>query len=271
MLRPSRIARLSRMAHPLDGVQAKIDRSFEHLETLVREVEIFIEGHPYDSIPGPVDAEGWKIARFHIIREPPPRLGIIAGDYAHNLRSALDHLVYQLAKLTTESPRGTQFPIAVDERDYLAPRGKGGPSMRDRYLACLRPEHRTMIDEVQPYRAGTRPKADDMALAHLNRFANTDKHRTIHAVYGRLQNVTAEPKGGTVTIELVPPDPMPILLEDTEVYRLRLSSPSNPNMGVNVTIHFTLAFGEYMLADGHLRAIHRDVVSIIDRFRPIFD
>lgn len=256
------------MAHPLEGVQAKLDRSLEHLDLLVEQVGIFVKDEPYDVLKEVVE-DNWGIGRFHILREPPPRLGAIAGDYAQNLRAALDHLVYQLARLTTESPSGTQFPIAVDEREYLEPRASG-ISQRDRYLACLKPEHRAMIDAVQPYRGRTRVQAESHFLAHLNRFSNTDKHRLIHAVFGRMGGVEAEVLGGTARVELVPPPVLPMLIEGAEVYRLRISEASSPDVKVKVRLAYAMVFGKYALHDGDFRNIHASVVRVIDLFRPIF-
>jgi len=49
----------------------------------------------------------------------PERLGVLLGDWAHNLRSALDHLMWQLVILYGGTPnRRTQFPIFQRKRDY---------------------------------------------------------------------------------------------------------------------------------------------------------
>ena len=55
--------------------------------------------------------------RRAVIKEPPPeRIGILVGDAVQNLRSALDHAVYQLAEsqlgtLTREVEERLMFPI----------------------------------------------------------------------------------------------------------------------------------------------------------------
>ena len=44
--------------------------------------------------------------------EPPPMFGVRIGEIVHNLRAALDYLVFQLAILDSGSEQqGTQFPI----------------------------------------------------------------------------------------------------------------------------------------------------------------
>jgi hypothetical protein len=56
----------------------------------------------------------------------------MVGDCVHNARSALDHLVYQLAILNhapEESARKTSFPVCLIPKDFKnAPSGKLLPS-----------------------------------------------------------------------------------------------------------------------------------------------
>jgi len=64
-----------------------------------------------------------------VVRKEPPRdLAPVIGDSVHNLRSALDHLVYELSSTTVREKINTQFPIFTDERDY---RKRGEPMIRD--------------------------------------------------------------------------------------------------------------------------------------------
>jgi len=257
------------MTHPLDGVQAKLDRSLEHLDALVDEVGVFIKSEPYDTPIGYV-GDGWDARYFHILREPPLRLGIIAGDYAQNLRSALDHLVYQLALLTTKSPQGTAFPICVDASSYLNSGPHGEPSLRDRCLAGVPDEHRALIDEVQPYVGRSRAEAEVDELAYLSRFTNTDKHRVIHPAFGKLVSADAKALDGPADIELRITSPLPVLTEGTEIYRIRAGRPTGTHVRVQVHLGFTIGFGTYGLSDGDFRNIHAHVAQIIDRFRPAF-
>ena len=38
------------------------------------------------------------LVEYHVIAEPDSRLGVIIGDYIHNVRSALDHLACRLVE-----------------------------------------------------------------------------------------------------------------------------------------------------------------------------
>ena len=70
-------------------------RAVEHLEELDREREIWIQRRPYAL----VEKSESKPESFYFevleLTGPPARFGVLVGDYVHNLRSALDHLVWQ--------------------------------------------------------------------------------------------------------------------------------------------------------------------------------
>jgi hypothetical protein len=74
-----------------------------------------------------IDKEKREVTIFVEVRKPcPGTWSIIIGEMVHNLRSALDHLVWQLVILeTSEQPVGdrTQFPIFESEEkvDHHAP------------------------------------------------------------------------------------------------------------------------------------------------------
>jgi hypothetical protein len=73
-----------------------------------------------------------------------------AGDVVHNLRSALDHLAWQLAHWEGNEP-GTMccFPIARSFKDY--------ESKKARQVAGMSPEAKKAIDDLRPYKYGCEP------------------------------------------------------------------------------------------------------------------
>jgi hypothetical protein len=156
----------------LTGVIAKLDWAERHIETFRQTVEHFearkpatfgfrTEKHP--RADGSVEYE-----LYAIIRKPPPReLALIAGDVAHNVRSALDHLVYVLSSRTAQRSGKTQFPIFTDECRFKV---LGVPK-----IESIRGPERTLIENVQPFAAAVDPANDPLAI--LNRLSNIDKHR----------------------------------------------------------------------------------------------
>ena len=112
-------------------------------------------------------------------------LAVLLGDAIHNLRSALDHLLWQLVVLDSgkDGTTETQFPIESSGSRYWSIGKDGLDSLRDRRLRGLSKEHKAMIDTCQPYRirgqAGVPTTAID-PLATLQDLSNHDKHRLLH-------------------------------------------------------------------------------------------
>ncbi len=94
----------------------------------------------------------------------------IAGDLIHCLRSALDHLAYQLAIAGSDMTptRRVEFPIAKDWDTYK--------SEKTRKLEGIRPEAIEAIDGLKPYKGGNE------VLWKIHDFNNIDKHRFILTV-----------------------------------------------------------------------------------------
>jgi hypothetical protein len=169
--------------HPLEGVRLKLARAEHHLETLHREITDFFGREPYSiSYERKPDA-GEHIYRVHVSETPPLALSVIIGDCLQNMRSALDHLVWQLAlrsgKRTTPS-RLTAFPVC-DTRETF--RAKGTKNK----VADLTAEDRAGIEKLQPFQVGG--AARKHWLWHLNELARIDRHRILHVVGGANESI----------------------------------------------------------------------------------
>jgi hypothetical protein len=161
--------------HPLDGPRLKLRRAEKHLNDVKTTIDTFINNKPYTFVveANPEPPNYVIIARM---KQPAPddELSVTIGDFAHNARSALDLLVYQLSELPPDD-RGRfslQFPIFDTPEGY-----------RDnvkRYLAMVAPEHTAIIEEFQPYKRVD--GFDKDALGMLRDINDTDKHRIIHTV-----------------------------------------------------------------------------------------
>lgn len=179
------------MAEPsLAGVWAKIARADEHAQLLEREVGAFFDRDPQPvaTSVGYFDPEsGWHMV-YGIVREdPPPRLGVILGDLVHNVRSALDHLVWQLVlwndETQTEGPRGNAFPFAMTKNAWKG--ASKGP------LLGVSDKHRAILREVQPYKGRNGP--ENTATAALRDLSNVDKHQVVHPALATILDPGAGP------------------------------------------------------------------------------
>jgi hypothetical protein len=188
--------------HPLDGSRAKIERAREHVSELFNGVRDFTELAPF-KVRAAVD-EGANEVVFTAEADPefspvPIALVLIAGEVAHQLRSALDHLVWQLVLANTgQPPQGTKsgFPIFRTEQGY----DQRSPAM----IQGVSANASTRIRAAQPFHAGANAESTLTWVVHeLN---NTDKHRVIPATttYSFVGHVRMR-KGDGSTEDIVAP------------------------------------------------------------------
>jgi hypothetical protein len=161
----------------LEGPLAKLGRAHHHLECLYSEYNRSVGPQRHDLTRYDGDEPRTYVFKAEGLPELPASWGLIVGDFAQNLRSTLDHLVWQLVILSGAEPGGdNQFPITTSgTRYWCAQHRKNGtttPSIRERMLRGVAEKYRTPIDAAQPYRRGQNPKLT--FLAGLNDLSNTD-------------------------------------------------------------------------------------------------
>jgi hypothetical protein len=134
------------------------------------ELQLFYDGKPY------------KITRFdhaesgrHIItvqiKDVSARTAILAGDFVHNLRCALDHAVYSLAIFASGNIPGTrlQWPVLEVPNDKTL----------KQQTARLPAEAVAIIESLQPYHIGPADAFRRSPLWHLHKLDIIDKHRRV--------------------------------------------------------------------------------------------
>ena len=175
--------------HPLDGPRLKIRRAESEIGSLARAEEAFRSDADYEIVRAEFNPKSGKyVYRVRINITPDLDWGVSVGEIAHNLRSALDGLVWQLALLDTKTPASnTQFPIFLIRRT----RGKR-PGFEDagrRYIRSLRPNHQAIIEGLQPYQRKFSPmdvgRGRNNVLYLLHEINNADKHRLLQVVGGK--------------------------------------------------------------------------------------
>jgi hypothetical protein len=152
----------------------------------------FLGGEPYGWERVIEDATGPGVGRTHVLRwtrfaSPPDLIALIAGDAAHNARSALDHLALKLVehafhqqferRMTENEQRGVAFPVSLSPDEFKRALGRNRlPHMAATVL--------DLVEGVQPYNVANVPA--DAQLALLSDLDNRDKHRmltpTVHVM-----------------------------------------------------------------------------------------
>lgn len=136
--------------HPLQGVRLKLERAEEHLVTLDYQIIGFLEREPYQVSYQRKSDGSEHVYRVHINESPPLEFGILIGDCLQNMRTALDHLVWQLAILSGKRAaptRQTGFPVCDTIEAF---RAKGTKNK----VADLTKEYRAGIERLQPFQVG---------------------------------------------------------------------------------------------------------------------
>ena len=172
------------MPHKLDGPRAKIKRADYQFAAFQTELKDFFESNPYEV--GLAEFDGREGHHNLRVKSGPSILpdvwGAVIGDIAHDLRSALDGLAWQLALLKVSNPgRNTSFPIfQFGCTKKLRPDGTPvSQYSRDATRAIKKIDRKfwTRIESFQPFKLGNGGKSSPLFLLHeLNRI---DKHRLI--------------------------------------------------------------------------------------------
>jgi hypothetical protein len=168
----------------LSLIRLKIERAKQHILDLNLQLKAFLDSNPYVVQTQRNPETRQLIYYLARVRDVPPIISLVAGDIIQNLRSALDHLAYQLYMLGPGGEAGgigsrTYFPIADDSAKYKieAPRKIKG----------LRPDAIKTIDAIEPYKGGRTDKSD--ALWRLEKMNNIDKHRLLIAIGSQFHGV----------------------------------------------------------------------------------
>jgi hypothetical protein len=234
----------------LSGVRAKIERAKRHISELEGAIQVYRDTDPFRSRVELDPTTGEKVHRFEERHPVPPCLALIAGDAIHNLRSVLDHLVWQLVEANGNKPTTkTAFPIYdAAPKDIPAYEAK---------VKGMRTEAERLIDSLQPYKGGNKD------IWKLHRLDIVDKHNLLLVAACAINGVASPPidmEGdlSQVTFQFnirtpigkQPDGTYPILKDGTEVVRLRGST--NVLKMDNCDLIFEIALAEARTDRGHL-------------------
>ena len=162
----------------LEAPRARLQRAAEHIQDFCVEADVYLRTTPFGWTAEFFEENGTKFVRllFKVHKEPPKRLGVIAGDCIHNLRAILDNIVWILGKVfpptdASAKPDKLAFPVCrtVDEYKRTLVR----PSFRS--INGFPAAAQKLIADLQPYNSGRLPAS---YIAVLHELWNADKHRS---------------------------------------------------------------------------------------------
>lgn len=169
---PRVIVRPSAFPLELEGVWLKVARAQEHLEAYEDAVKAFIAERPFDFSPECDLTTREKVWRIRGNPLPPPiRISGIVGDVIQNLRSAFDHLAWQMVLKANGTPSNrTSFPLELTSEAF---KNRANTKLRG-----MTPQMKDAVRDLQPC-FETHPYRRKM-LAWLEELNNLDKHRHLH-------------------------------------------------------------------------------------------
>ncbi len=170
----------------LAGIHAKFSRAERHIQTITDEADKLCE----DVLAGivrevleDVDEQVW------VYRGETPKVpldwSVIIGEILHNLRSSLDHLVWQLVLDNGHTPgRLNEFPITTDCEGWGKAKKRGS-------LKGVSQKHEELIARLQPYTGGMGLPFNVAMLEAIRKLSNIEKHR--HLVVAVVASNGTEP------------------------------------------------------------------------------
>jgi hypothetical protein len=210
------------MGASLAGVRSKIDRANKHFDEVNAAVEIALGAEDKANLTPPYEYE--PVRQQLIVACPKPRpvdpaLPLAIGDCIHNLRSALDHLIFQLAVLNSkavEAEKTISFPVFLTDKDFQGfIKKKVAPFIDRKALA--------EIEKLQPYQSGNAHEADILWV--LSQLDIIDKHRLLVVIarYLTPTGFTIVTPTGDVFDESLPRTDWKPMEDGTEILRFDLS------------------------------------------------
>ena len=185
--------------------ELKLNRTSYHLDRLEEEVRKWRNRHTHRYASHFDRESGKQLVHIRFPEPVPAEFRLIIRDCLHNLRSALDNLVYELAlayvgfdPLPEDQARVLEFPIfgdrAMNEREC---RNK---------IGCIYPDAQAITKGLQPHNRGDNFMSDP--LWKLHRLNIMDKHRAPHITQVAISAWADFPDAphlpGTININLGP-------------------------------------------------------------------
>jgi hypothetical protein len=179
------------MAADLTGPRLKVQRAEKHHRDLAEAIKRYLESHPYKVVTKDNPEAGRRDLIFRVGEEIPASLSLLSGDVVHNLRSALDHLMWQLVHANGGEPSyKTEFPVGRSETHFEAIRARKTEGISESALDVL--------NSLKPYKGGSE------AFWRIHQLDVVDKHRLMLTVAATSADLIID--AGAVLRDILPSD-----------------------------------------------------------------
>jgi hypothetical protein len=164
------------------GTRARLDRAQAQTDVLHDEIVGFCERRPH-GVREVLDREsGRKRAEYVVTERFPDAWTAVVGEIVYDLRSALDHAVYDLTCLESDGPIGhTGFPIFEDEARYDEVTTRGEPALGSGVFLIrgVNPYAKAAIRSLQPFEARKAMPFEEPVLGLVQELHAADRRHTL--------------------------------------------------------------------------------------------
>lgn len=171
-----------------DSWWLKVKRAQHHMVELKRCARAYADSHPYEVVSVRRQPKGHPDTWFfslQVTQQPDPMIAVILGDFVHNLRSALDHII--VACVPAQKRKSASMPIVTADIWLQDASGKyivADDEAREKYRIAaggLPDDAWALVDRFQPYHMPLEER-DRHSFAVISRLENADKHRQLITV-----------------------------------------------------------------------------------------
>jgi hypothetical protein len=260
--------------HPLEGPSLKVQRAIEHLDALKERRDTFGKGNTSEYVRQRRMNQTTGLGEFifimnTVLPDPPKEWGVIIGEIAHQIRSALDQVLWQVSKNRNPAlPDNAKlyFPIKAKRSTY-----QSAIPFHLQYLT-KRPQQ-ARLRRAQPYFRRKDPFRAPLWI--IDNIDIADKHITIPItpIYSWMRTVKLAPIDCQVEIisqlstgQTVEPG--------TEFLRLRITEVlgPDPRVTMNADFRFAMLFGAFRTVPSGVPVVPifeeaiQQVASLIEEF-----
>lgn len=219
----------------------KLVRASEQIDLLEADCRTLIDRDP-KPLRLQIDRKsGWRRLTWALPSDVMLRLGIVVGEVAHNLQSALDIAISELVRANGGSDDRSAFPIVVTWND-------AGKQHFAKLTTGLGGHQLTVVAAHQPHHRGD--EAPSQLLALLAEITNADKHRVVYPAQVmvktyrvRVFRTPGAPACRVVEVKEPAPDDLVTLEDGTEVSRVRVK-PANAQVDMQLDITGHILFSK---------------------------
>jgi hypothetical protein len=175
------------MVSGIKSAEIKIAQAAKHLRAIKRYVSAYSAAQPHKVTTKP---KGKK--KLTVPKSPPKVISILAGEMIYQMRSALDHLAYELVKrnpnVAAIDPKWyehCQFPLRIN-----LPTNCTCPLPKETFardLPGIPDEVFKIIEKWQPYYGPAAVANTNGCLRILGLLSNIDKHRHLNLIRPRVR------------------------------------------------------------------------------------